>query len=331
MRHASRNIGRFRLSVTTVADPAAITRLPARMWPVLETPAAKRTEKEKDELAAAFRAITPLLQPTRDQIAKLEKSLSDLGIVTAMIMRERPGFGRPWTYIRERGSFLSLGEKVYADVPAILNPLPANQMPNRLGLAYWLVDDNNPLTARVVVNRYWESMFGRGIVATSEDFGTQGDPPTHPELLDWLATEFMRDGWDMKAIKRLIVTSATYRQSSRVTPELLARDPYNTLLARGPRFRVEAEMVHDIALSASGLLSPKIGGPSVFLTSPRASGMSPTVRTNGSSVRVRIVTVAPSIPLSAAARPIRAWWFLTRPAANSAPSGVFARTLPCRR
>jgi uncharacterized membrane protein len=268
MRHASRNIGRFRLSVTTVADPAAITRLPARMWPVLETPAAKRTEKEKDELAAAFRAITPLLQPTRDQIAKLEKSLADLGIVTAMIMRERPGFGRPWTYIRERGSFLSLGEKVYADVPAILNPLPANQMPNRLGLSYWLVDDNNPLTARVVVNRYWESMFGRGIVATPEDFGTQGDPPTHPELLDWLATEFMRDEWDMKAIKRLMVTSATYRQSSRVTPELLARDPYNTLLARGPRFRVEAEMVHDIALSASGLLSPKIGGPSVFPYQP---------------------------------------------------------------
>ncbi|HEX5483288.1 MAG TPA: PSD1 and planctomycete cytochrome C domain-containing protein [Terriglobia bacterium] len=268
MRHASRNIGRFRLSVTSIADPEAITKLSARMWPVLETPADKRTQKEKEELAAAFRSITPLLQPTRDQIAKLQKSLKNLDIVTAMILREKPGTGRPWTYIRERGSFLSLGDKVYANVPFILNPLPANQTPSRLALARWLVDDNNPLTARVVVNRYWGSMFGRGIVGTPEDFGTQGDPPTHPKLLDWLATEFMRDGWDMKAIKRLIVTSATYRQSSRVTPELLERDPYNMLLARGPRFRVEAEMVHDIALSASGLLSQKIGGPSVFPYQP---------------------------------------------------------------
>ncbi|MGH9454559.1 MAG: DUF1549 and DUF1553 domain-containing protein, partial [Terriglobia bacterium] len=268
MRHSSRNIGRFRLSVASIVDPVDITRLSARMWPVLETPAAQRTEKQKAELAAAFRIITPLLQPTRDQIAKLQKSFDDLGIATAMIMAERPGFERPWTYIRERGSFLSLGDQVYAGVPGILNPLPMDQMPNRLGLAYWLVDDNNPLTARVVVNRYWESMFGHGIVGTPEDFGTQGDPPTHPQLLDWLATEFMRQGWSMKKIKRLIVTSATYRQSSRVTPELEARDPYNNLLARGPRFRVEAEMVHDIALSASGLISPKIGGPSVFPYQP---------------------------------------------------------------
>jgi hypothetical protein len=268
MRHASRNLGRFRLAVTTAAEPGEIAQLPARLWPILETPAGHRTPEERDRLAAAFRSVTPLLQPTRDRIAALRKSLDQLGIVTALVMAERPGFTRPVTYVRERGSFASLGEKVYADVPFILNPLPRDVMPNRLGLAYWLVSEDNPLTARVVVNRFWETLFGRGIVETSEDFGTQGDPPSHPELLDWLATEFMRNGWDMKAIQRLMVTSATYRQSSRVTPDLEARDPYNRLLARGPRFRVEAEMVHDIALAASGLLSPKMGGPSVFPYQP---------------------------------------------------------------
>jgi len=268
MRHTNRNLGHFRLSVTSMADPAAITQLPARLWPMLDTPEDKRTPEEKQKLAAVFRSVTPLLQPTRDQMAKLQKSVDQLGIPTAMVMEEKPGFLRPATYIRERGSFLSKGEKVYAGVPAILNPLPPDQMPNRLGLAYWLVSDDNPLTARVTVNRYWEAFFGHGIVETTEDFGTQGDPPTHPELLDWLATEFMRKGWDMKAIKREIVTSATYRQSSRVTPELLARDPYNKLLARGPRFRVEAETVHDVALSASGLLSSKMYGPPVFPYQP---------------------------------------------------------------
>ena len=133
--------------------------------------------------------------------------------------------------------------------------------------AGWSSKDN-PLTARVAVNRIWEQYFGRGIVETSEDFGTQGQKPSHPELLDWLATEFMDRGWSMKAIDRLIVTSTAYRQSSSITPELLARDPYNRLLARGPRFRMEAEMVRDTVLAASGLLSSKIGGPSVYPPQP---------------------------------------------------------------
>ena len=183
-------------------------------------------------------------------------------------MGEKNSFERPCTNLHIRGSFLSVGDKVCAGVPFILNPLPDDQMPNRLGLANWLVSDDNPLTARVTVNRYWEQLFGRGIVETSEDFGTQGAPPTHPLLLDWLATEFMRDGWSMKKMLRLIVTSATYRQSSDATPELEEKDPYNLLLARGPRFRVPAEMVRDVALAASGLLSPKIGGPSVFPYQP---------------------------------------------------------------
>src|SRR5205085_4870753 len=154
------------------------------------------------------------------------------------------------------------------NVPAVLPSLPESALPNRLGLARWLVSSENPLTARVAVNRFWEQFFGRGIVETSEDFGSQGARPSHPELFDWLAVQFMEGGWSMKAIHRLIVTSAAYQQSSRTTPELEERDPYNRLLARGPRFRLEAEMIRDVALSAGGLLSSKIGGPSVFPPQP---------------------------------------------------------------
>jgi hypothetical protein len=198
--------------------------------------------------------------------------------------------------MRIRGSYINPGEKVYAGVPASLHRFPENLMPNRLGLARWLVDDENPLVARVVVNRIWEQLFGRGIVETSEDFGTQGQPPSHPELLDYLATEFMNGTlearpWSQKAMIRLIVTSATYRQASTVTPALLERDPYNRLLARGPRFRLEAEMIRDVALSASGLLNPKIGGPSVFPIQPEGIWNGPYSsdrwQTNSDSERYR--------------------------------------------
>ena len=143
-----------------------------------------------------------------------------------------------------------------------------DQPVNRLGLARWLVDERNPLVARVAVNRLWQQVFGRGLVETSEDFGSQGAAPSHPELLDWLATEFIAKGWSQKALLRLLVTSSTYRQSSVVTPQLAERDPDNRLLARGPRFRMEAEMVRDVTLAASGLLSAKMHGPSVFPLQP---------------------------------------------------------------
>jgi Protein of unknown function (DUF1553)/Protein of unknown function (DUF1549)/Planctomycete cytochrome C len=268
MRFASRNIGRFRLSVSTKDDPGFIARIPAPMLPIVSIAPDQRTDDQKKALAAAYRAIAPLLQPDRDQIAKLKKQLGDLGIVTAMIFNEKQSYDRPSTFVHTRGAFLSPADKVYADVPSALGHLSEDELPNRLGLARWLVDDSNPLTARVTVNHFWEALFGHGIVETSEDFGSQGDPPTHPELLDWLATEFMSDGWDMKKILRLMVTSATYRQSSSITPALEERDPYNKLLARGPRFRVDAEEVRDVALEASGLLSNKIGGPSVFPYQP---------------------------------------------------------------
>jgi hypothetical protein len=262
------SVGRFRISATTASDPFAVVQIPVRLRPVLERPAADRTDEQRKDLAELFKSVAPSLEPLRARLAALQKKVDDLGIASTLVMRERPSFERPATELRVRGSFLNRGERVYADVPSFLGPLPEGVMPNRLGLARWLVDDANPLTARVTVNRIWEAYFGRGIVETSENFGTQGARPTHPELLDWLATELVARKWSLKAIHRLVVTSATYRQSSRVTPELLERDPDNRLLARGPRFRVEAETVRDVALAASGLLDPTVGGPSVFPYQP---------------------------------------------------------------
>ncbi len=182
-----------------------------------------------------------------------------------MIMKER---AKPRdTFVAIRGSFRSPGEKVTPNVPAVFPPLKGD-VPNRLALARWLVDENNPLTARVIMNRYWGLFFNTPLVETVEDFGTRGELPSHPQVLDWLATEFMRRKWNVKAMHKEIVMSRTYRQASNATPQLIERDPYNRLLARGPRFRVEAEMVRDIALAASGRLSDKIGGPSVFPPQP---------------------------------------------------------------
>ncbi len=180
---------------------------------------------------------------------------------TTMVMRELPA-PRP-AHLLLRGSWDRPGEQVERATPSWLPPLPKGAPKDRLGLALWLVDPSHPLTARVQVNRYWEMTFGTGLVATADNFGVQGDLPSHPELLDWLATEFVRSGWDVKAMQKLIVTSATYRQSSGTTPELLERDPDNRLLARGPRFRLPAEMVRDQMLAVAGLLVEKIGGPSV--------------------------------------------------------------------
>jgi hypothetical protein len=167
------------------------------------------------------------------------------------------------SFLLKRGAYDNPGEEVTSGVPEILPQLRSEWPNNRLGLANWLVDRSNPLTARVTVNRFWQSYFGVGIVKTVDDFGSQGEWPVHPELLDWLATEFMDSGWNVKAMQKLIVMSATYRQSSKITPELLAKDPENRLLGRGPRYRLGPEVIRDQALAASGLLVEKIGGPSV--------------------------------------------------------------------
>jgi len=257
------SIGRFRLSVTASPEPAMVVSLPADLRPILSVPPAKRSASQTVDIANEFLTTTPLLKAERDRLAGLRRELNEIRIEKALVIQERMGFERPSTFLRERGSFTNIGEKVFADTPAVLPPLGASRMPNRLGLAYWLVDAENPLTSRVTVNRFWEKIFGRGLVETSEDFGLQGERPSHPELLDWLAVEFREKGWSMKSLLRLIVSSATYRQSSRVTPTLFERDQFNRLLARGPRFRVDAEMVRDIGLAASGLLNRTIGGPSL--------------------------------------------------------------------
>ncbi len=198
--------------------------------------------------------------------AEKYKNELEAKIPTVMVMdtAEKPRD----TYVLARGDYSQKKEKVDPGTPSFLPALPAGEPPNRLTLARWLVSPEHPLTARVAVNRYWQMYFGHGIVKTSEDFGSQGEPPVHAELLDWLATEFVRNGWDIKALQRLIVTSAAYRQESKVTPALLERDPENRLLARGPRFRLPAEMVRDNALAVSGLLAGKIGGPSVLPYQP---------------------------------------------------------------
>ncbi len=188
--------------------------------------------------------------------------------VTTPILRELPAENQRETFVHKSGNFRNLGQRVTAGVPAAFHSLPEGAPANRLDLARWITSDENPLTARVTVNRLWARLFGNGIVTTEEDFGTQGEPPTHPQLLDWLATEFVRSGWDVKAMLTTMVTSSTYRQTSNVTPDRLEADPDNTLLSRGPRFRLSAEMLRDQALAASGLLSAKIGGPPVMPWQP---------------------------------------------------------------
>jgi hypothetical protein len=203
-----------------------------------------------------------------------EKTNLDKSILNVMVMDERKEPRE--TYILARGDYRNKTEKVTPDVPDVLPPIKPQTLEkqeaekglNRLDLAKWLVNPGHPLTARVAVNRYWQMFFGHGIVKTSEDFGVQGERPTHPELLDWLATEFINSGWDIRHIQRLILTSATYRQSSKVSPALLEKDPENRLLTRGPRYRLSAEMIRDNALAVSGLLEEKIGGPSVFPYQP---------------------------------------------------------------
>jgi hypothetical protein len=263
---AGSNLGRFRLSVTN--DPKALQRaaIPAPILAIVDTPSETRTPEQQETLARHYRSIAPALKSVRDEIAKLEKSRP--AVPTLPVMQELPANQRRETHVLVKGNFLTIGDKVETGVPAAFHPLPKDAPPDRLGVARWLVDPDNPLTARVAVNRFWGQLWGTGLVETEEDFGTQGELPTHPELLDWLATEYVRLGWDTKALLRMLVTSAAYRQSSKVTPEVVARDPRNRLLTRGPRFRLEAEMVRDQALALSGLLSRKMHGPSVYPPQP---------------------------------------------------------------
>ena len=248
-------------------EPGQIANLaihyPARV--VISGVFGKRAAAEAAEVREYFltHAAPEALRKANAELKALNKEKEEFekGIPTAMVMAEMK---KPRdTFVLARGDYRNQTEKVQPGVPAMLPPLPKDAPLNRLTLAQWLVDPSHPLTARVAVNRFWQMYFGSGIVKTQEDFGVQGEPPVHPELLDWLATEFVRTGWDVRAMQRAIVTSATYRQSSNVTAALRERDPENRLLARAPRFRFPAETIRDTALAASGLLNRQIGGPSV--------------------------------------------------------------------
>jgi mono/diheme cytochrome c family protein len=259
----SNNLGRMRLSITTTpgvtADP-----LPAGVRAILAIPRDRRTPAQAHTVFSYWRTTVAEWKDANAQIEALwvqhPEGSAQLVLQNRMEARE--------THLLTRGDFLKPAALVTPGVPDFLNPLPTGVEPTRLTFAKWLVDPKTPTTARSIVNRIWQAYFGTGIVATAENFGTQADAPSHPELLDWLSVELMENGWSLKKLQRLIVTSATYRQSSAITPDTYARDPYNVLLARGPRFRVDAEIVRDIQLGASGLLNDKIGGPSVYPPAP---------------------------------------------------------------
>jgi hypothetical protein len=257
------------------ADKKQLGQLPAELRKIVMLAGAKRTKKQAQDLADYFADQQPDLKKLRERLRDLDQQLTKLAPATTLVMSELP---KPRaTHVLRRGNFLDKWRAVQPGVPQALHRLAKDAPLNRLGLARWLVDCDNPLVARVVVNRWWAEFFGHGLVATLEDFGTQSDAPTHPELLDWLAVEFgepspvrgrIEARWSMKHIHRLIVTSATYRQSSRVSAELVKRDPDNKLYARGPRVRLDAETIRDNALAVSGLLSRKIGGPPVMPPQP---------------------------------------------------------------
>ncbi len=253
------------------ADKKLTDKAPVNIKKILAVDAKKRTDAQKLEVTKHYRATLPELKATSDQIAAARKQFDAVKGVPTPIMRELGEKQKRVTKIHVRGNFLDQGKQVLPGIPAFLHPMPKDQPANRLTLANWLVSSDNPLTARVTVNRYWEQIFGLGLMESPDDFGIRGKQPTHPELLDWLAVEFSTTlQWDVKKLLKLMVTSAAYRQASTVTPALVERDPENRWLARGPRFRSSAEVIRDQSLYVAGLLSPKMYGAPVRPPRPKA-------------------------------------------------------------
>lgn len=264
------SIGRFRLFLTSDEGPSLSGELPNELRGILMLPAEKRTAEQRAYVWAYYAGISSLTKSLRDQLAAIQKQIAAISPAQTPIMKELPpGKHRP-NKVQLRGNFLDQGEAVEPGVPIAFHPFPKDAPRNRLGVAEWLMHPDNPLTARVAVNRFWGHLFGRGLVETQEDFGSQGQSPSHPELLDWLAVEFREHGWSMKRLLKTIVMSATYRQASAAGSGARGQeiDPTNRLFWHGPRFRMEAEMIRDVSLAASGLLSKKMFGPSVMPPQP---------------------------------------------------------------
>jgi len=253
------NLGRFRLSITSAKEPRA-DPLPRRVREILSIPVDKRTTRQQDAVVSYWRTTVADWKPENERIDTLWQQhpagTSQLVTQLRSDMRE--------TNVLRRGEFLAPIKPVSPSTPRILHQLSKNTSADRLSFARWLADERSPTTARSIVNRVWQAYFGIGLVSTSEDFGTQAEAPSHPELLDWLTVQFTEGGWSLKRLHRLIVCSATFRQSSRAATKAFANDPYNRNLARSPRLRVDGEIVRDIALATSGLLNSQVGGPSSF-------------------------------------------------------------------
>ncbi len=263
--YANHLLGHFRIAVTSEAAIIERSGLPQQIATLLDKPSDQRSPDESAQLALYYREnISPDLAEARSERTSLRAELTAMKPDTSVpILRELKAEQRRKTQLQHRGNYLDKGQEVHPAVPAVFPQIVSEGPVDRLAFARWLVSEDNPLTARVVANRYWETLFGRGIVGTSEEFGSQGDLPTHPELLDWLATELIQSRWNTKSLLRTIVMSSTYRQSSFVSPEAAAADPENRWLARGPRVRLTAEMVRDQSLQIAGLLSHKMYGPPV--------------------------------------------------------------------
>lgn len=267
--HKQHTLGRFRLGFTGDARVQQAAAVPPPVVAALAQPQDKRTPAQQQAVTEYYvRNVAKESAVERKRLAAATKELSALKPVTVPIMRDLEAKQRRTTKVQLRGNWEALGDEVTAATPAVFPPLPKNEPRNRLAMARWLVSRENPLTARVTVNRLWESIFGTGIVRSSEEFGSQGDLPFHPELLDWLAAELMDSGWDMKHLLKLMLATQAYQQHSRSTPELNERDPDNRLLARGPRFRPTGELLRDQALAVSGLLSAKMYGVPVRPMTP---------------------------------------------------------------
>ena len=260
-KHFACPLGHFRVSVTTL-DHASATGHPFEVEQALAT----RDLSKRDLLRQRFLETAPEMQAAVAPLLSARRN-PPRGQPT-LVLKERPSSNPRPTHRYHRGEYLQPKELVPPAVPAFLPALPKDAPADRLRFAQWLFHPDNPLTARVTVNRQWQAFFGRGLVKSLEDFGYQSEAPSHPELLDWLAVEFMKQGWSLKKLHRLIVTSETYRQASRITPGLAAKDPDNVLLARGARFRLDAEIIRDSALKAAGILSLKMGGPGVYPPQP---------------------------------------------------------------